>query len=94
MSKKLTGTEYHQQWKLKNPTYMSEWRAANGERMKQTNKVYYEKNKERILFEYAKPVTCECGKTMRRNNYPRHLKSPTHARLMKDISNTNNKNKE
>lgn len=84
MSKKLTGTEYHQQWKLKNPTYMSEWREANGERMKETNKLYYEKHKARILFEYAKPITCECGKTMRRNNYPRHLKSPTHARLMKD----------
>ncbi len=86
---KLSATEYQKQWQAQHPTYMSEWRAANGERMKETNKLYYEKHKERILLAYSKPVNCECGKTMRRNNYPRHLKSPTHARLMKEKQKSN-----
>lgn len=84
MSTKLSATEYQKQWKIANPNYMSEWREANVERMKKTNQAYYEKHKERILLAYSKPVNCECGKTMRRNNYPRHLKSPTHSRLMKE----------
>jgi len=82
MSTKLSKFDYQKNWRLENPNYMSEWRSANQERMKQTNKLYYKKNKEKILKNYAKIVTCECGCQMRRNNLPRHLKSPTHARLM------------
>tara|TARA_R110002096_G_scaffold175040_1_gene350798 strand:+ start:65 stop:361 length:297 start_codon:yes stop_codon:yes gene_type:complete len=75
---------YHQKWKANHPNYMSEWRSANEERMRETNAAYYQKHKARILVEYAKPVTCECGKTMRRNNYPRHLRSSKHKAFIEN----------
>ena len=75
---------YQQKWKANHPNYMSEWRSANEERMRETNAAYYQKHKARILVEYAKPVTCECGKTMRRNNYPRHLRSSKHKAFIEN----------
>jgi len=83
MEKKNEKREYHKNWINKNPEYMATWRGANGERMKKTNKAYYQKHKEKILETFATPITCECGKTMRRNNYFRHLRSISHQAFEK-----------
>lgn len=48
------------------------------EERKEYNKQYYEKNKDRILSNYAIKVTCKCGKSVSRANYFKHLDTKLH----------------
>lgn len=52
------------------------------EERKEYNRQYYEKNKNRILSNYAIKVTCKCGKDVSRANYFKHLETKLHKKRM------------
>lgn len=54
----------------------------NKEKLKASNKAYKVKNKEKIKAQHRKKIICECGRTIRRHNKKRHIKTQIHIKLM------------
>ena len=49
------------------------------------DKQYKEKNKEKIKEQRSEKITCECGKTICRNDLARHKKSQYHINNVSQI---------
>tara|TARA_R100000781_G_scaffold102408_1_gene65917 strand:- start:12 stop:302 length:291 start_codon:yes stop_codon:yes gene_type:complete len=55
--------------KYKNPNYQSEWREKNRERLKQSRKNYYEKNKEQLCKKYKEKYNDPATKERKKSYY-------------------------
>ena len=62
--------------------YKTLYNAKNKEHINEQHAEYYAKNKEEISKKRAIKIVCECGAESSRANMARHLKRPTHAKLM------------
>ena len=56
----------------------AEYRQENKERTAKNNKKYRQENKEKISFNSKQKIDCECGATMRRNDFARHKRTNKH----------------
>ena len=77
-------SEYHKQYSQKNKEdlkqYKKQYREDNKEKIKKREKQYREINKDKIKQRKAVKITCDCGSTVRRNDYARHKKSKKHKK--------------
>jgi len=55
-----------------------EYRQLNKEELSIKWKEYYEKNKEEICVRKTEKITCECGRTVRKDSITRHRKFKVH----------------
>ena len=57
---------------------MKQHRHENKERIALKEKQYRHENKERISARHKQKIGCECGATMRRNDFARHRRTKKH----------------
>ena len=50
----------------------------NKEQINKKKKEWYEKNKDRIIKKQTEKITCECGSIVSKNNLPAHKKTKKH----------------
>lgn len=82
--------KYYEKNKEKRKAYNKKYKEEHKEEQKEYRKKYkengndwYEKNKEVISVEGKKAIiTCECGRTLRRDGLERHLKTTIHDKLI------------
>ena len=48
------------------------------------NKLWYEKNRKKVLAQIAEPIECECGRTVVKGNISKHIKSKIHQDIMSE----------
>jgi hypothetical protein len=53
---------------------------------KETKKIYYQKNKEKILENNKQKLTCECGVVVCKYVLPRHQKTWTHHYFLGNLN--------
>lgn len=58
------------------------WCVNNKDKISETNKKSYNKNREKRLEQAKVQIMCECGCLMRKDTKPKHIKSKKHLELM------------
>ena len=58
----------------------------SSEKLKEKNKQYREKNKEKIKTQRSQKVTCECGCVVAKGALYKHRKSKKHINLMEKLN--------
>ena len=71
--------EYKKEW---NKLYRSE----NKEKLNEKDRKYYADNRDKLLEAGSQRITCECGCTVRKDNFNRHKASQKHSDLMDQLS--------
>ena len=69
---------YYENHKEETAEYQKKWREENKELKKEIDKQYKQNNKEKIKEQRSEKITCECGKTICRNDLARHKRSQFH----------------
>jgi len=70
--------------------YHKEWYEKNKDKINERKKEYYENNKDKILEQKKEKITCECGATITKSHFNRHLKSIKHQGYITLKKNLNN----
>ncbi len=69
--------------------YIKEYYEQNKEKIQEYykgySKKYYEQNKEKIEEKYELNIVCDCGCTIQKGCFSRHLKSKKHAQMINSI---------
>ena len=77
---KIKKKQYYEDNKENIKQYYKQYYIDNIEKIKDKKSEYRKKNKEQIKQRKAVKITCECGSTVRRNDYARHKKSIKHKK--------------
>jgi hypothetical protein len=73
-----TQKEYREENKEQILERKKEYRQNNREQISEYNKEYHQKNREQISEKKKEKVTCECGRTVRKSDLPKHKRSKVH----------------
>ena len=76
--------QQNKQWRENNKDKLKQYREQNKDRIAQTDKLKYQKNKEKIKARKTEKITCdECGAIVSRGNISTHKKSKKHLQALK-----------
>ena len=74
--------DYYENNKQKVNERRKDYYENNKKKVKQKVKEYYENNKQKVNERRKEKITCECGRSVRKDTLSRHKKSKIHLKLM------------
>ena len=83
---KLIPGRTQKEYQDNNKDYSKQYYEQNKDYYKDYSKQYYEQNKDKIEEKYKLNVICDCGCTIQKGCFPRHLKSKKHAQMINSIT--------